>query len=1226
MTHLTLNYRRFFALAALTILLVGVFASIVRFSVLADEAWADIDCKYRTKLTFGNSASSENLTDFPVLVVLNSGRINYSRTNATDIRFYDGSTLLKKETELWNPSGNSYIWVKVPQIDNTNTDYIYAYYGATSTTNLDDAASVWSGYAMVQHLEETSGTLTDSTSNGNNGTPTGVTQDYTGKIDGADYYNGNAYSVINSAASLNFGTNSFSFSVWFNTTKTSATQDILDKKGGTATAVTKGYKMLIASSSSTGLSAVIGDGTNYRRGDTGTVPAWNGTVWAMFTVVVDRTSQLMHLYVNGIEKNSSTTNNVGNVDSTVNLRLGNDTGTTTGRNYQGGLDEVRVWGGARSASWTYADYLSTSDSFITYGNEETQGVFVPLTVTVTNPQNVTYYQTTVPLSGSTNLDANTTYNLDSSGNVSIANNTKTFSTSLTSLSLGSHAVTVYAVESTNASNTNSTTVYFTVAEVPWLSGWNYRRPLTISGSLITGALTDFPVLVKLDSSFFDFNKAKTNGQDIRFTGSDGTTQLKYEIERWNKTAGKAEVWVKLPSVSSGTDTTFYVYYGNPTASDAQDPANVWDSNFMMVQHMEETSGTVTDSTSHGNNGTPYNGTTQGIIGKIDGAVDFDGIDDTIGVPHSTSLNLGTGDFTISVWVMYPATPANLDSDVLRKGNTQDSPPNNYKLELYTNGGLSGNLYDGGNSEVHAAGNYSDDKWHFVVFQRKTGYIYLYVDGNQDGSNTDTGRNVSNTATMGIGSKNSYNDDFFDGSMDEVRISNIARSEAWIEASYRTMNDQLLIYGSEKNAGIKYTLTVSTVGQGSVNLDHAGPYDYLDVVGLEAVPTGGWTFDHWEGDLTGSTNPTTITMTGDKTVTAYFVTTIAEVYIDPSLLQKGQSDIGTTFTADMKIKDIQDLQGFDFKVTWSPSLLTLTSVSYDTALDNIWGSSNWEASIHEIGTGYFKFVAVSMAGNFSGAGPTTLATLTFTVLDPQSNHLSQCSIHFDTHKLSDSLYTAITHTATDGNYQITGATPALQLNPTSKTCRKHGETFTASLVVSSEFDVTGFVFEIHYDTTLLDYSGITYNAWGSGSVTVDEVNGIVSGSTSGGATSGAQTLVTIQFTANYHRIWKDVLGWVNDQSGLIYVQSATLSYSGDPDLNYVRGGSQNKINVGPDFDYTFSPIQGDVDNNGIVDIFDIRTVAFYYDQTNPTYNLTGDNTIDIFDLVVIASNFGYTYTP
>jgi hypothetical protein len=344
------------------------------------------------------------------------------------------------------------------------------------------------------------------------------------------------------------------------------------------------------------------------------------------------------------------------------------------------------------------------------------------------------------------------------------------------------------------------------ASPDWLSGWTYRRELTIDSSLVDDALTDFPVLVKLDSAFFDFSDAKTNGEDVRFTSSDGTTQLKYEIESWDSTGGKAEIWVKIPSVSSTTDTDFYMYYGNSGASDAQDPTNVWDSNYKMIQHLEETSGTVTDSTSNGNDGTAYNGTTQGATGKIDGASEFDGVDDCIGVPHDNSLNLGTSDFTISVWVKYPDTPTNSDSDILRKGNTGDTPPNNYKLEL-AGGKIAGNLYDGGNSHVETTGTYDDDNWHFVVFLRETGTIYLYVDGTQDGSASDSGRDVSNTATMGIGSKNSLNDDHFDGIIDEVRISNTARSEAWIEACYSSMNDDLLTYGSEEFEGqIELTVT------------------------------------------------------------------------------------------------------------------------------------------------------------------------------------------------------------------------------------------------------------------------------------------------------------------------------------------------------------------------------------------------------------------------------------
>jgi hypothetical protein len=67
----------------------------------------------------------------------------------------------------------------------------------------------------------------------------------------------------------------------------------------------------------------------------------------------------------------------------------------------------------------------------------------------------------------------------------------------------------------------------------------------------------------------------------------------------------------------------------------------------------------------------------------------------------------------------------------------------------------------------------------------------------------------------------------------------------------------------------YSLTVTPVGSGSVNLNNSGPYYYGDVVELTAVPSTGWSFDYWSGDLTGSVNPTTILIDGDKAVTAAF---------------------------------------------------------------------------------------------------------------------------------------------------------------------------------------------------------------------------------------------------------------------------------------------------------------------------------------------------------------------
>ncbi|HEX7607692.1 MAG TPA: lectin like domain-containing protein, partial [Candidatus Cryosericum sp.] len=68
----------------------------------------------------------------------------------------------------------------------------------------------------------------------------------------------------------------------------------------------------------------------------------------------------------------------------------------------------------------------------------------------------------------------------------------------------------------------------------------------------------------------------------------------------------------------------------------------------------------------------------------------------------------------------------------------------------------------------------------------------------------------------------------------------------------------------------YTLTLDTIGSGSVvKSPNQSSYVSGTVVTLTATPLAGYTFTSWSGDLTGSTNPTTVTMNANKAVTATF---------------------------------------------------------------------------------------------------------------------------------------------------------------------------------------------------------------------------------------------------------------------------------------------------------------------------------------------------------------------
>jgi uncharacterized repeat protein (TIGR02543 family) len=70
--------------------------------------------------------------------------------------------------------------------------------------------------------------------------------------------------------------------------------------------------------------------------------------------------------------------------------------------------------------------------------------------------------------------------------------------------------------------------------------------------------------------------------------------------------------------------------------------------------------------------------------------------------------------------------------------------------------------------------------------------------------------------------------------------------------------------------LSYSLTINSVGQGIVNrIPNQTLYPYGTSVNLTALAGIGWTFSGWSGDLTGATNPASITMTKDMSVTASF---------------------------------------------------------------------------------------------------------------------------------------------------------------------------------------------------------------------------------------------------------------------------------------------------------------------------------------------------------------------
>ena len=153
---------------------------------------------------------------------------------------------------------------------------------------------------------------------------------------------------------------------------------------------------------------------------------------------------------------------------------------------------------------------------------------------------------------------------------------------------------------------------------------------------------------------------------------------------------------------------------------------------------------------------------------------------------------------------------------------------------------------------------------------------ITINGNKTVTGAFTQNQYSLTMyTVGQGSVVPGNQTFASGTVVDIKAMNAA---GWSFAGWSgdasglsnatvTLNGPLVVTATfAKNT---YTLAVTPVGSGSVTMNNTGPYSFGDVVQLTAIPVSGWSFSVWSGDLSGSVNPTTITINGNKTVTAAF---------------------------------------------------------------------------------------------------------------------------------------------------------------------------------------------------------------------------------------------------------------------------------------------------------------------------------------------------------------------
>ena len=269
--------------------------------------------------------------------------------------------------------------------------------------------------------------------------------------------------------------------------------------------------------------------------------------------------------------------------------------------------------------------------------------------------------------------------------------------------------------------------------------------------------------------------------------------------------GSYSAWVNVPSLTASVDTDIYFYYGNPGVAANPSSTNTWDTNFRTIYHFNNDN--FNDATLNGINST-NNGTTNSL-GKIGDARDFDGTSNYI---QSSSNDLVTANnFTISVWFKADAvSPAHI---IWQGVSTENGWGNGVggaqEMNLSTGTCCPGSLaqsnylsYFLGDREEQAStevlsvetGFTNTTTWQYAVATVSnldtSPVAEFFLNGTSIGTNAGlanalTARNLWDTNLL-IG-RPGANTRFFNGLVDEVRISNTVRSADWVCTEFNNQN-------------------------------------------------------------------------------------------------------------------------------------------------------------------------------------------------------------------------------------------------------------------------------------------------------------------------------------------------------------------------------------------------------------------------------------------------------
>ena len=734
----------------------------------------------------------KTVTDFPVLVRLveNEGGFSYSdmqRDDHGDIAFYDEAfNSLSYEIELWNPQGESRIWVKVRELKPQMK--LWLCYGDDEPV-ANDPTDVWSRYGGVWHLYGAGEreVYCDSTANRMDAVKTA------GRLLVTDP----TQSIITNA------TGHLTVSVWVK-------PEVLNT-----------WQWIVSS-----CQAECDQRWGFQFTSDNMVRFWNDEKkepriqvpkdmitageWMRLDCVYSETTY--YLYVNGTLVGSLKGQNWANGKHKVGhtMAIGGLVDTTKNDNLSTAeFGEVRFAGSALPAEWFKATYAfeSRNDSCFYFGevfehlSENKPAVNSASTTTVDGKEMIA-----VPLAGGEgrlyivvrDTLGNVMTNAVTDGVVSAG----TYYYPVSSLPLNRwFDIGVYAEGTDGSYDARKYSV--TVRN-------SQERKIAFRASGYTGnPIEGFPALVRLSegTAGFSYRSLTDEGatpDNIHFQDGDGN-ELPFEVDAWNKD-GESLFWVRMPVLSKGAK--IFLVYGveyTPEVDVNERRASVWnglncvyhtDLNTDSNKKFGNSAQKSLDDARGWDNSTAKSEGVAGVGRLISsgGSGDKNRHGMEFGKNDLFKNTFADGSFTVSLWVKYHTRDQQVGYDRIIANKESYNSASGWELSLQN--GYPSNLQVRGSSET-AVGSYNesetpplnnpvnDGEWHYLTVVYGAKSVSIYENGEFRISGTiDTASYYDGSLVVGNNSKHEEVD--FKGTVDEIRLGPGSLSADRIKADYETV--------------------------------------------------------------------------------------------------------------------------------------------------------------------------------------------------------------------------------------------------------------------------------------------------------------------------------------------------------------------------------------------------------------------------------------------------------